>query len=607
MRRVLTAATPSGADQEWVLAGMSRPVGTQSRPGEMLRFEGTMKALEDSGLDPKLDVLHCFAAAGGPNLNHFVLADLIAAGHVVMTVNFDALIEVAYSRLFPSGPSLSVAIYDDDFLPAARKSGPFLWKLHGSLSRGGIDTRESVGATLVGVMARTPAGHKYRFFADVLRTRDVLLLGYSGWDDFDLTPMLAETPSDKRLIWVQHHSSNDRVKIEDAGDVKPRLAEWELDCVARDRVFFNESPAGTPTRASEDVLLVTGPTSAVRDAVVARLLQPRTYPIEAAAMQRSVDEFFAGWSVGLGGDLARAGFLLSAFETRNVRAADIARLQKLTALRARLLAASTYPRDRVSQLVDQFNRGAFPIRTPQNRHAELRRILEDTQKVLAESSVPDQVLGLRLLGQVAYRLHGVDAGDRYFEESISLAREHGLAASELITWDAWRRHFCNSLGEGMSGSRFKAVEIDGKRVLAPVGFDDEAARSRIAELVERTGYLPVAGKFDLEISLPALFEERDPEDLLRHLRRLRRHAINVGDVWGEARLTLRLAHLLGQIERSGAYEIELLRVFELEEYTGATFEEEDVQPFALTVEWFREKADLHERIRRSMWGAASVS
>src|SRR6185503_15242464 len=80
--------------------------------------------------------------------NPHVLAELIRAGALVVMTNFDRLIEIAWNRLYGGdGPPLRVAAFSHDFpenLP--NRNQPTLWKLHGSLSIDGRDTRNSIQA-----------------------------------------------------------------------------------------------------------------------------------------------------------------------------------------------------------------------------------------------------------------------------------------------------------------------------------------------------------------------------------------------------------------------------------------------------------------------------
>lgn len=256
--------------KSWVLSILDLPDTPFHRPGEQLRFEVLMAELVQSGIDPELSVLKCLDSCDKPNRNHFILAQLIRSHHIVVTTNFDRLIEVAYSRLATeSEPPLRVACMDDDF-PATVPSvedQPTLWKLHGSFSVNGQDTRQSIQATMTSILARTMTARKSRFLKHVLADLDLFCVGYSGWDDLDIIPTLANSTSDQRLIWIDHNDDVPEPVVRDAVKLDEQAkAQWEIDSVARDRIRFTTKPDGGNIRDPQNVLTITTPTSRMMDA-----------------------------------------------------------------------------------------------------------------------------------------------------------------------------------------------------------------------------------------------------------------------------------------------------------------------------------------------------
>ncbi len=69
-----------------------------------------------------------------PNLNHFFLAGAICEGYIVVTTNFDNLIEEAYKQIAPGKP-LNLILYDKDFNRwlNTNRNEPALFKLHGTI------------------------------------------------------------------------------------------------------------------------------------------------------------------------------------------------------------------------------------------------------------------------------------------------------------------------------------------------------------------------------------------------------------------------------------------------------------------------------------------
>jgi len=141
-----------------------------------------------------------------PNLMHFFLARMILNGHVVLTSNFDNLIERAFKKM-TDGKKPEVAIYDMDFLNLFDKLDSrigCLVKIHGSfLTPSGKDAKDSIVATLQQVEREFPSS-KRTVLKKIVAKHDLLVMGYSGRDDFDVYPFLLEPPSNRRIWWIRH-------------------------------------------------------------------------------------------------------------------------------------------------------------------------------------------------------------------------------------------------------------------------------------------------------------------------------------------------------------------------------------------------------------------
>src|SRR5688572_27264537 len=179
MDATLQRVMPPEVKPEMAQSLISVPKGQGFRPGEYVRFESLMMALQQGGIDPELHVLDCLDNCEYPNTNHFVLAELIRRGAVVMTTNFDRLIEIAY-RLSgkPGEEPLLVVCEDAEFTPDQALSGKrrTLWKLHGSISVAGKSARASVQATILQLLWPTLRQGKQVFVQKVLSARDLVVL-----------------------------------------------------------------------------------------------------------------------------------------------------------------------------------------------------------------------------------------------------------------------------------------------------------------------------------------------------------------------------------------------------------------------------------------------
>jgi len=186
-------------------------IGGQLRPEFF--FQILYNQLGGRGLMP-LDVLNtrklnAYGASISPNGNHYFLAKMIEIGHIVITTNFDSLIEDAY--LEQTGTNLSnVAVYDKDFENLRTRRAldeGILIKLHGSFfSPTGKNTRDSIMALLHQLQRDIPH-HKTELIRALLQSHDWIVMGYSARDDYDLYPLLSDREGEKRkLFWIQHET-----------------------------------------------------------------------------------------------------------------------------------------------------------------------------------------------------------------------------------------------------------------------------------------------------------------------------------------------------------------------------------------------------------------
>jgi SIR2-like protein len=604
MSQVLKRIKLEDIPDEWILGGLQKPTDGPSRPGEFLRFELMMKALQDSGLDEELRVLDCLGDCDRPNRNHFIIADLLHAGSPILTTNFDCLIEHAYEQLNPGDwPALRVVVYDKEFSSTLLEedSVPTLWKLHGSLKRDGGDTRDSLEATMTAVLARTQDGNKYRLLADVLRKRDVLVLGYSGWDDFDVVPLIAGTRSDTRLIWVDHNSQVNGPGVLTGTEVLEEIkqdshVEWESDTVGRNRVFFNVDQDGKQVREPRSLKMIRGLTSTVLDIVSEARLLGRSYPLSNSeflfgrAYPQKVELYFQNWAANsIVRERPRYAFIKYAFELRiRNRNPEIEKLidERLAATRD---SESDSMDKRLRELTDSFNTRSYILPRNETEARQLEGWRLQVEALFTDLTISDAVVALRLLGCINYKLEGSRRGDEFFQRSADLARTHEMETAELSTLLNWLQFWRSSLGDGTSSfSTFSEAEVE----------------IRIKELEDTTGYLPLVASDELNNDLGIYLDEYNLHPLIQRTRRLRRHSVDVGDLWGEALCSLRLAHLFREAGDWTGTAIELLRLEELEKFLKR--EVPRYWSLASLGSWdgwakAEERDDLSKRVRASMW------
>jgi NAD-dependent SIR2 family protein deacetylase len=177
-----------------------------------LRFEGLNQLLQDLSLDRDLEILNVYTK-GTPNLNHQVLAHLAVEGSLVFTTNFDCLIEIALCSLLQETNGL---LY---YSPPDRLPPGGIFPIHGALHRYDSDCARrapgdvSPAVTLAGV-GRTRNNAAWReMFKQAISSRKLLVIGYSGSDDFDIAYWLGERQGAKETLWVLHEAVGDCIPV----------------------------------------------------------------------------------------------------------------------------------------------------------------------------------------------------------------------------------------------------------------------------------------------------------------------------------------------------------------------------------------------------------
>jgi len=176
--------------------------------GKGLRFETLLYLLRKTcGLDEL--ALKPISKEYSPNHNHRIVAELISKGWPHMTCNFDMMIERAMGAR-----RISTLVHTRDF--KAWNGEPALAKLHGSFEdRNGKDSRSTIRATLDSV-GRGVGGFRFepfrrRYLQAVLSSFPLMVIGYSGSDDFDIVPLLRSMVANCDLIWVHHKNCTPKV------------------------------------------------------------------------------------------------------------------------------------------------------------------------------------------------------------------------------------------------------------------------------------------------------------------------------------------------------------------------------------------------------------
>ncbi|MFX0060798.1 MAG: tetratricopeptide repeat protein [Candidatus Hermodarchaeota archaeon] len=193
-----------------VLALTNRKREGMRCPDDFLRFEQLLEYLQ-RWYDPELRILDLYANCVTPNFNHLFLAEMILQGHSVFTTNFDSLIEYALVKAGVPQKQVYPIIYQEDWETRPQRKQWRVYKLHGSLMDLYNKQRcpETIETTLAPIAQCKGEIFQLEYWKrqvldSFLQNYDLVVLGYSGLNDFDIMPSLWNIHSTKRIIWISH-------------------------------------------------------------------------------------------------------------------------------------------------------------------------------------------------------------------------------------------------------------------------------------------------------------------------------------------------------------------------------------------------------------------
>ncbi|MFX0091071.1 MAG: DUF2225 domain-containing protein [Candidatus Hodarchaeota archaeon] len=228
-------------------------------PGDFLRFEELMEYIK-SDFDSELKILDGYAECTNPNFNHLFLAFMCIQGHHVFTTNFDNLIEHALLKVNIPQKDIVPLIYQTDWeewQSQKNRKQQIVFKLHGSLIdiRSGQNSRDSIQATLQQIVKGKQTeifqleSWKRKILQLLVKENDLIVIGYSGLDDFDVLPTLWSMPSSKRIFWITHDKnlSPDQARIEIVAKKTSEASDVSsLDRVGQNILNFAQSKTRRP-------------------------------------------------------------------------------------------------------------------------------------------------------------------------------------------------------------------------------------------------------------------------------------------------------------------------------------------------------------------------
>lgn len=183
---------------------------------EGLRFELLIDIIRNT-IDPNLSIFDYFSICDKPNTFHFFLAEMIKEGHFVMTTNFDYLLELSLLQSNVPQEEIIPVITKSDFENFDNPQKLFkngkktVYKIHGSTKniitneetrQSLIATIEALGKNKEGISIFQIEPFKHELFKNITYDRNLILIGYSGTDDFDIIPSLKILRKIKNLVWI---------------------------------------------------------------------------------------------------------------------------------------------------------------------------------------------------------------------------------------------------------------------------------------------------------------------------------------------------------------------------------------------------------------------
>ncbi|MBY9006421.1 MAG: tetratricopeptide repeat protein [Candidatus Lokiarchaeota archaeon] len=188
-----------------------------------LRFEALVEIIRNE-IDKELTLIDYYSQCDKPNMQHFFLAEMIKQGNFVMTTNFDFLIEYAlnhsgvpFKEIVPVITKEDFEIFSDPY-ELLKKKKKSVYKIHGSTENiiTKKSTRDSLVATIQAFGSNKEGENVFQLeafkrplFENITKERSLVVMGYSGSDDFDIVPTLKILKNLQDVIWINYSHNID--------------------------------------------------------------------------------------------------------------------------------------------------------------------------------------------------------------------------------------------------------------------------------------------------------------------------------------------------------------------------------------------------------------
>lgn len=542
----------------WILSILSQHDNVYARPGEQLRFEVLMGWLKQSGMDKELKVLDCLDYCQSPNKNHYLIANLIKNGNTVITTNFDTLIEQAYEELFTDGTPLKVAFMDEDFAQngSSNKEIPILWKIHGSISHKKVNTKFSIQATYTSIRSKMLSENKSLFLKNVLRKADFYVLGYSGWDDLDIMPIICDTHSNKNLFWVEHKDLQAPI-VKHKTEINRNLKKkYRLDLIGKNRLINNIVDEETPIRTPDNIFLISGNTSDILETITKTCYSNLSFILSKNDFRfgknypEEVQIYFDTWKKNLKYSKNAPFCLIHGIFTNKFNSRPEFKEYKLLTedmISNISLEPSSNLVDVLENSIDLFNKYFLLSKFELIENLKSKLIRLDKVKI-------EQNKGLffRILGCIEYSLGNRSTGIELFRKSASYFKEKNDDGEEFSTLSTWRNfvgfnQWEDLIIEETSDIKYFRSIVEQITQVKLLNGEYSMPQNEIIRwnyLGNKIGYQPIIwGQWMMSLMYVIDDDPRVYPILFKRLSTLRQESIYVGDILGEALAT----HLIGRI------------------------------------------------------------
>ncbi len=306
-KNIIKRISPNTAIETQLLELCDPQRKNRRNKGDFLRFEGLMQIIYDH-FDPELNILDIINRSNLPNLNHFMLANLLKFGCIIFTTNFDNLLELACIEL--NIPFKEYLTQEDYHIQKSIDSQQTpIFKLHGSLKKyqnEWIDAKYSIKATLNSIgqsddkLQFAPA--QKRVLEEYLQNYDLIVMGYSGYDDFDIGPLLKSIPSEKRVIWINHIDNDAAESYGSWEELIQAPRDKNGDFISKHEQLLFELGENANIRNPHDILLLNIKTEKVLEFLNQKFQVPpeidqlKSMPKGTTVVVDKNQQFFDSWA-----------------------------------------------------------------------------------------------------------------------------------------------------------------------------------------------------------------------------------------------------------------------------------------------------------------------